>query len=299
MAENKQEVAIRSNIGDQVIERVNSLVQVSGFSMPAGYQYVNAIKMALMKLETVKDKNGKGCLEVCTPKSISQALFKMACQGLDLTKDQCWVSIMGNELVIAPEYFGNAMMLQRIYPSWEPVVRVVRDGDNFETAIDPQTGKESVVKHETTLANKDNDFVGAYMYLPSKDGKPNLYVMTRKQIMAAWGQSRNTSLSVHKKFDEKMVIKTMINTGCTPVIKSTPELQVPDISDTNAISNYTSDKESANAAFEDYEEVVEVVHDLPKAEQPKNKSKVKAEPEATPVDTETGEIFNGNNDEEF
>lgn len=297
MAENKQEVAIRSNIGDQVIERVNSLVQVSGFSMPAGYQYVNAIKMALMKLETVKDKNGKGCLEVCTPKSISQSLFKMACQGLDLTKDQCWVSIMGNELVIAPEYFGNAMMLQRIYPSWEPIVRVVREGDIFETSIDPQTGKESVVKHETTLANKDNDFVGAYMYLPSKDGKPNLYVMTKKQIMTAWGQSRNTSLSVHKKFDEKMVIKTMINTGCTPLIKSTPELQVPDITqDSN--SNYTTDNVNNATDFHDYEEVVDVVTELPKSTT-KAKTTAKAKSEPANVDTSTGEVFSSDPDEIF
>lgn len=285
MAEEKQTaVSVKSNIGDQVIERVNNLVQVSGFSMPKGYQYVNAIKMALMKLETVKDKNGKSALEVCTTKSISQALFKMACMGLDLTKDQCWVSIWGNELIIAPEYFGNSMMVQRIYPNWEPIVRVVREGDVFETQIDPLTGKERVSKHETKLSNKDNDFVGAYMYLPSKDGTPNLYTMTKKQIMTAWSQSKNSQLSVHRKFDEKMVIKTMINTGCSPIIKSTPELQAPDI----GLSKDENDKnilvanDNYNSEYTTFEEV--------------NEDAVVIET----VDTETGEVTNQTpNDDNF
>ncbi|MBQ2397370.1 MAG: hypothetical protein II304_10115, partial [Bacteroidales bacterium] len=53
--------------------------------MPKDYQFVNAIKMSMLKLQALKDKNGRSALEVCTQNSISTAL-SCVCQSPSCTK---------------------------------------------------------------------------------------------------------------------------------------------------------------------------------------------------------------------
>ena len=96
MSENKQ-LQVKNNVGDQVIARVNSLCE-AGFTMPKDYSYVNAIKMSMLKLQDIKDKNGRRALDVCTPNSISSALFEMVTKGLNLAFSQCSMVVRGNVL---------------------------------------------------------------------------------------------------------------------------------------------------------------------------------------------------------
>lgn len=215
------EVQIKQNVGDMVIARVNSLCE-AGFNMPRDYNYVNAIKMSMLKLQDTKDKNGKSALEVCTPASIQTALFRMCCKGLNAAFNQIYFVVRGNVLCDQDSYFGKVLMVKRIYPEWNPVPVVIREGDVFEYAINAQTGKKFVVKHEQRLENMDNGFVGGYMYLP--DGE--LYIMTKKQILTAWSKSSSREQTTHKQFDEKMVQKTLVNSGCNMIINSTPEYQM-------------------------------------------------------------------------
>ena len=98
MAENKQ-LQVKNNVGDQVIARVNSLCE-AGFTMPKDYSYVNAIKMSMIKLQDVKDKNGRRALDVCTPQSIQTALFSMVTKGLNLSLSQCYMIVRGDTLCI-------------------------------------------------------------------------------------------------------------------------------------------------------------------------------------------------------
>lgn len=59
MAENKEtHVALTQNVGEQVIKRVNNLCE-AGFTVPKDYNYVNAIKMSMLKLQELKDKSGE------------------------------------------------------------------------------------------------------------------------------------------------------------------------------------------------------------------------------------------------
>lgn len=215
------EVQVKQNVGDMVIARVNSLCE-AGFNMPRDYNYVNAIKMSMLKLQDTKDKNGKSALEVCTPASIQTALFRMCCKGLNAAFNQIYFVVRGNVLCDQDSYFGKVLMVKRIYPEWNPVPVVIREGDVFEYAINAQTGKKFVVKHEQRLENMDNGFVGGYMYLP--DGE--LYIMTKKQILTAWSKSSSREQTTHKQFDEKMVQKTLVNSGCNMIINSTPEYQM-------------------------------------------------------------------------
>lgn len=243
------EVQVKQNVGDMVIARVNSLCE-AGFNMPKDYNFVNAIKMSVLKLQDLKDKNGKSALEVCTPASIQTALFRMCCKGLNAALNQVYFIVRGNVLCDQDSYFGKVLMVKRIYPDWNPVPVVIREGDVFEYAIDPKTGKKFVVKHEQKLENIDNGFVGGYMYLP--DGE--LYIMSKKQILQAWAKSSSKEQTTHKQFDEKMVQKTLVNSGCNMIINSTPEYQMGLDEETRMMESKLPDIQEA-----EYEEVNEDV----------------------------------------
>ena len=239
------EVQVKKNVGDMVIDRVNSLCE-AGFNMPKDYNFVNAIKMSVLKLQELKDKNGKSALEVCTPASIQTALFRMCCKGLNAALNQVYFIVRGNVLCDQDSYFGKVLMVKRIYPDWTPNPVVIREGDVFEYAIDSATGKRYVVKHEQKLENMDKDFIGGYMYLPTGD----LYIMTKKQILTAWSKSSSREQTTHKQFDEKMVGKTLVNSGCNMIINSTPEYQL-------ALDEDTVEVEQKMPHFVDEQEFVE------------------------------------------
>ena len=251
MSENKQ--IVKKDIGTQVIERVNALCEV-GFTMPQGYNYINAIKASMLSLQEVQDKNKKPALEVCTPASIQTALFEMCTKGLDVSKKNAYFIVRGNKLCLHVSYFGHILQVKRLFPDWSPVAHTIREGDEFVYTIDPSTGKMKLVKHEQKLENLDKEFIGAYMYLPCADGEPELYVMTRKQILKAWSKSSSTTLQTHKDFDEKMALKTIINSGCTKVINATPDpIAVPE--DDEDPNNFTDPVGGNDEPFVDFEEV--------------------------------------------
>lgn len=268
--ENSKEIATKKDVGTQVINRVNSLCEL-GFKMPKDYNYINAIKASMMKLEE-KDKNGKSLLDQCDMPSVKKGLFKMCTSGLNLALNQCYAIPRGGKLCIDPSYFGRILQVKRIYPNFDPCPRVVRKDDLFRYETELETGRIKLVEHEQQLENKDKDFVGAYMYLPCSDGGKDLYIMTRKQIMAAWEKSP-TSQSVHKQFDEKMVKKTIINSGCNIIINSTPELSTSDEED--IVQDDV--KEVSTKEYEDFDEVDETFEDAVIVDESK-------------VDKDTGEI---------
>lgn len=257
------EMQVKNNVGDQVIARINSLCEV-GFTMPKDYQFVNAIKMSMLKLQDLKDKNGRPALQVCTPASVSTALFQMATKGLNAALGQAYLLVRGDQLCLQESYFGKVLMVKRIYPHWNPNPVVIREGDVFEYSIDPATGKKFVVKHEQKLENMDKDFVGGYLYLPTGD----LYIMTKKQILTAWSKSSSREQATHKAFSEKMVGKTLVNSGCNMIINSTPEYQMGMDEETNMIENKLPDYEDADdqsytSTTTEYVEVEEVVVEDP------------------------------------
>ena len=137
------------------------------------YNYINAIKASMLALQETVDKNKRPALEVCTPVSIQTALFEMVTKSLDVSKKQAYF-VRGDKLCLHVSYFGHILQVKRLFPNWSPVAHVIREGDEFVYTIDPQTAKMKLVKHEQKLENIDNDFKGAYMYLPCTDGEPEL-----------------------------------------------------------------------------------------------------------------------------
>ena len=268
------EVQVKNNVGDQVIARINSLCEV-GFTMPKDYQFVNAIKMSMLKLQDLKDKNGRPALQVCTPASVSTALFQMATKGLNAALGQAYLIVRGDQLCLQESYFGKVLMVKRIYPHWNPNPVVIREGDVFEYAIDAATGRKYVVKHEQKLENMDKDFVGGYLYLPTGE----LYIMTKKQIIQAWSKSSSREQAVHHQFSEKMVGKTLVNSGCNMIINSTPEYQMGMDDETNMIENKLPDYEEVD----EQSQAAEFVEDTPPVEEDKIPQHDAEKSEAAPV----------------
>ena len=264
MAETKK---TSSNVGQLVLSRVEEMCQV-GFTMPKDYNYVNAVKATMLKLQEIKDKNGKPAIEVCTPASVQSALFKMVCTGLDVSKNQAYLVCYGDQLQLQESYFGKVLQVKRIFPEWEPRPNIVHEGDTFKYTVNPETGRRELVEHTQSLENLDKPIVGGYIYLPCADGGKDLYCMTYKQILTAWQKSRSGGATA-KAFPEKMAMKTLVNSGCTMVINSTPSQSI--------VADNSDDPNAPESSQEyaDAEEVVEV-HELPDAPQD--------------VDTETGEI---------
>lgn len=266
MAEVKKTV---KSVGDIVLARVNEMSE-AGFTLPADYNPTNAIKASMLVLQEIKDKNGKPALEVCTPASIQAALFKMLTFGEDVSKVQGYFITYGTQLQYQESYFGKVLRVRRIFPEWTPVPMLIHEGDSFEYAIDPETGRKKVVKHEQKLENIDKAIIGGYLYIPCADGGQDLYIMTAKEIAAAHSKSRGGG-AVHKQFSTKMYSKTLVSSGCNYILNSTPsQSTVADNSDDPNAPEPTQE-------FDYAEEVVEV-HELPDAPQD--------------VDTETGEIKN-------
>lgn len=253
------EIAKKNDYGTQVIKRVEGLCS-NGFSVPADYNYVNAIKASQLILSELTDKSsGKSVLEVCTPASIQTALFKMVTKGLDVSKGQAYFIKRGSKLTLQDSYFGNILQVKRIFPSFDPKPRVIYEGDEFEYYTNPLTGKRVLAKHEQKLENIDGDFRGAYMYIPCKDGQSDLYIMTKKQIMTAWDKSTDKNQSVHKTFKEKMICKTLVNSACSMIINSTPECSY-----LNTQTEADPDEHSEN--FYNAEEEPSQVEDLTEAD---------------------------------
>ena len=283
MAENK--LQIKTNVGDQVIARVNNLCD-AGFNMPKDYNYVNAIKMSMLKLQDLKDKNGRSALEVCTPASIQTGLFQMCCKGLNAALNQIYFIVRGDQLCCQDSYFGKVLMVKRFYPDWNPNPVVIREGDIFEYAIDAKTGMKYIVKHEQKLENIDKGFIGGYMYLPTGE----LYIMTKKQIMTAWSKSSSREQATHKAFDEKMIGKTLVNSGCNMIINATPEYQMALDEETVEIENRLPSNDFTD--FEEVQEPTSVVE--PTAEEPREELKkvVEEQPKVeTPQSTTPNQEF--------
>ena len=256
-----------SNVGTLVLNRVDEMCKI-GFTMPKDYNYVNAVKATMLKLQEIKDKNGRSALEVCTPSSIQSALFSMVVKGLDVSKNQAYLVCYGQQLQLQESYFGKVLQVKRIFPEWEPRPNIVHEGDTFKYTVNPETGRRELVEHTQSLENLDKPIVGGYIYLPCADGGKDLYVMTAKQIAAAWSKSRSGGATA-KQFPEKMAMKTIVNSGCTMVINSNPsQSTVADNSDDPNAPEHVPE-------YAEAEEIVEV-HELPDAPQY--------------VDTETGEI---------
>lgn len=261
-------VALQKNIGDNVLARVTELEQAGELVLPSGYTAGNALKMAWLNLQTVKDRNGRLALEVCTQHSICNALLEMVIKGLSVAKKQCYFIVAGDQLTFWEDYRGKLMRAKRDTELKDVNAQVVYKGDVFEYTVD-ELGRYQLVKHETKLENINlQNILGVYAVVVTKEGDRWIEVMTMEQVRKSWQQGAAKGNSgAHTNFTDQMCKKTAISRAC---------------------------KIALGAAVEDADEPDTAAMQRNAAQQPKQPETVNYEDiteSATIVDAETGEVF--------
>lgn len=246
MAEAKQNLAIlQKDITETVISKLDSLKN-EGLVLPQNYSPENALKSAFFKLQEVKDKSGKPCLEVCTPASVANCLLDMCIQGLNISKQQCYPIVYGDKIQLDRSYFGTQCVIKRLSSVDDIYANVIYKGDEF--VYENRKGKDYLVSHKTSLENRDNEILGAYAIVERADGGLPMTVMSRKEIETAWSQSK-TSQTVHKKFPQEMAKRTVINRAAKNYINTSDDSDILVDSINRTTSNeYDDDRiDKANA----------------------------------------------------
>ena len=236
------------NITDNVLNKIHQFQSNGQIYFPDNYSPENALKSAWLKLQEVKDKNGKLALEVCTQPSIANALLNMVIQGLNPMKNQCYFIPYGNQLTLMRSYFGSIAVAKQFGEIKDITAEVIYEGDKVETEI--KRGKTIIVSHSRSFENINKaKIVGAYATILYNDNTEESLIMTMDQIRTSWKKSKlnpDGKDSTHSQFTEDMSKRTVINKICKYYINT------KDDSNLNMIKKAfeTSDEEMKEAEVE-------------------------------------------------
>jgi recombination protein RecT len=114
MSNQNQLAMVKKDTVDIVAAKVKQFQENGELHFPANYSPENAMKSAWLILQTIKDRNQKPALEVCTRDSVANALLDMVVQGLNPAKKQCYFIVYGNQLVCQRSYFGTMAVTKRV-----------------------------------------------------------------------------------------------------------------------------------------------------------------------------------------
>jgi len=204
------------NITDNVLNKIHQFQSNGQIYFPNNYSPENALKSAWLKLQEVKDKNGKLALEVCTQPSIANALLNMVIQGLNPMKNQCYFIPFGNQLTLMRSYFGSIAVAKQFGEIREITAEVIYEGDKVETQINK--GKTTILSHTRSFENINKaKIIGAYATILYINDAEESIIMTIDQIKTSWKKSKlnpESKDSTHSQFTEDMCKRTVINKIC-------------------------------------------------------------------------------------
>lgn len=244
-----------------IMKAVQEQVAKRTLVLPPDYSPENALKSAYLLLQEVVDKDKKPALQVCTPASISNALFSMVIQGLNPDKKQNYFIVYGNQLLCQRSYFGDEALAQRAMPGIHIYHSVIYDGDEIQ--IRKEMGSyglvSRIVSHVQPFPRKSNEIIGAYCGVVDENGEDmGVEIMDWDQIQKSWGQSKtaNYDNSTHKKFPDQMAIRTVVRRRLKPIINSSSDemlLRAVRSSDLDAIDAEITEDEVQSAHMEHIE----------------------------------------------
>jgi recombination protein RecT len=213
-------------ITDQVLARVSAMQVAKDIQLPPDYSAANALKSAhLMLLETL-DKNGKPVLESCSKESIANGLMSMVIQGLNPDKKQCYFIAYNGKLQMQRSYMGSVSVARRVAGLKDINAQVVYEGEDFQPAVDIESGKTRIIKHVPDFAKIDGGKIaGAYAIVTLENGERRAEYMTYGQIQRSWQQNKanNGNSPAHQKFPEEMAKKTVINRALKLLINTSTD----------------------------------------------------------------------------
>lgn len=272
-------------ITSAVAERLDTLKD-EGLALPAHYNAQNALKAAYLRLQTVKDRQGRPALTVCTEPSIANALLDMAIQGLSPAKNQCYFIVYGNELQMQRSYFGTIAALKRLDSVEDIDAQVVHRGDKFEIGAD-EFCRTIVTKFEPSFTNLDKEIIGAFAFIKLANGRVDFTVMTKAQIDTSWAQSRNRQNNVQKKFSDEMAKRTVLNRAAKMFINTSDDSDLLTGSINAATEAEYEEPKDVTATTEE-ESSTQLLADFKKAQEAEKKSNTPQGPEK-PVEDENSE----------
>lgn len=279
---------------NKTLEHLQSLNETGNLDLPKDYSMENAIKGASLKLQMVEDKNKRPALEVCTPTSIVNAMIAMVVDGLSVWKQQGYFIVYGDKLNWQPDYRGHILLAKRHADVKEVNAQVIYQKDEFVFEVEAATGRQKVVKHETSLDNQDiTQIKGAYAVVVFNDGSSQLTVMSMPQIKKAWLQGfGGGNTGAHQNFTDEMCKKTVINRATKVLIGSSDDSEVGEedkqVTTRNAATKEKGAKKELNVQDTTYTEVKDDSPAVDKAAAGTKDATVSAN-----VNTETGEVSNG------
>ena len=210
------------NLLEKVENQINQLQQLNQLDLPRDYSASNALRGAWLVLQQTVDKDKKPVLESCSAISISQALFRMAIEGLSVTKSQGSFIPYGGVITWQREYAGTIALAKRYSDVIDCTANVIYEGDVFEYEIGPD-GRKTIIKHEQKLENINiTKIKGAYATV-IRESCIDVEIMTIEQIKAAWAMSKSYPTPAHVKFPDRMCRKTVINRALNPYINSSDD----------------------------------------------------------------------------
>ncbi|WP_093626737.1 recombinase RecT [Limosilactobacillus gorillae] len=239
-----------SELTDQVAGRLETLKD-EGLALPAHYNAQNALKAAYLRLQSVKDRQGRLALNVCSQPSIANALLDMAIQGLSPAKNQCYFIVYGSELKMQRSYFGTVAALKRLDSIEDIDAQVIHQGDEFEIGAD-EIGHIIVTKFNPSFTNLDKPIKGAFAFIKLANGRTNYTVMTKSQIDTSWSQSQNRQNKVQDKFSDEMAKRTVLNRAAKMFINTSDDSDLLTGSiNTATETEYEEPKDVTNTAKEE------------------------------------------------
>jgi recombination protein RecT len=295
MAAQEKSLSVKS-IVDRVSSQIASFEQEGRLKLPPNYSAQNALMSAWLQIQSIKDKNDRPVLEVCTQASIANALLDMVIQGLSPAKKQCYFIPFGNQLVLMRSYFGTASVVMSVLKTTKPpIAACIYEGDEFEYVL--EGGNKKVTKHVQSFANvKKDKIIGAYCTIYPPGHEPFTEIMTIEQIHQAWKQSRMNPFdkdgnlnpnSTHGKFTDQMAMKTVINRACKMFINSSDDSTLDLV-----VESFNRSEEAAEeAAFQEEvekqanQEVIDVDYEI-KEDDPREEIAESEEPAEEPATKE-------------
>lgn len=275
---------------DQVGNRLEELKD-DGLQLPSNYSAQNALKAAYLRLQGVKDRQGRPALTVCSQSSIANALLDMAIQGLSPAKNQCYFIVYGNELQMQRSYFGTIAALKRLASIEDIDAQVVHRGDKFEIGAD-KIGHIVVTNFEPSFTNLDKELIGAFAFIKLANGRVDYTVMTKAQIDTSWAQSRNRQNNVQKKFSDEMAKRTVLNRAAKMFINTSDDSDLLTGSINAATEAEYEEPKDVTTTTAEEESSTQLLADFKKAQEAEKKNNTPQGPEKP---TEDEKVEDGEN----
>jgi recombination protein RecT len=221
---------IKKDTVDIVAAKVKEFQEKNELHFPANYSPENAMKSAWLILQTIKDRNQKSALEVCTRDSVANALLDMVVQGLNPAKKQGYFIVYGTSLVFQRSYFGTMAVTKRVTNAKSIDAAVIYEGD--EVDYEMVNGRITNLTHKQKFGNIDKDkVIGAYATIILEDDTVYNELMTIDELRKAWSKAQFWSKdskvekagSTHDDFKQEMAKKTVINRACKKFMNSSDD----------------------------------------------------------------------------